>query len=176
MGEVPHDYAAWVRILDRFREGDDASLEVITAGTVEWSPVVAERWTVHVTKALEERLVRISKQLQLGLDRARGDATLLSRSLLDARRALRPLLAFAATPCFPEKVRDHLVGEVHRWAASTQESLEKFARANRSDDGKLLKLIRDNALTSRDFEPAHTAGSQTQPQPASQVRGRRVLL
>jgi len=149
-------------------------IELLIAGTLDWTNVVAERWTTRVAEAFDARLKAVASRLQLSLDRARGDAFSVSQALLGARRALAPLYAAAAMSCAPENVREHWNGEVARFAARTQESLEASAKRNRAD--LLLKALRDNPLTvvvpclpSRETDSASVA-------PVQAARGRRILL
>jgi hypothetical protein len=171
---APATYAEWVPLLERFRDGDDSVLELLLAGTLEWTNVVAERWTARVADAFEARLKTVTSRLQLALDRSRGDAFSVSQALLGARRALSPLHTAAAMSCAPESVREHFAAEVARFAAQTQESLEASAQRNRAD--VLLKALRDNPLTivvpvslSRETESATVTTAQAGP-------GRRILL
>lgn len=144
---IPTTYAEWCALLDRFRDGDDSVLEDMAQGSIAWTNVVAERWTVQVTVALNERLRRLSLRLQRALDAARGDTFAVSNALLDARRALSPLRALVALPCLNEQLRAHLESEVEHWAKQTQQSLEKSAQADRTSQGRLAKALRDNPLT-----------------------------
>jgi hypothetical protein len=171
---VPATYAEWVPLLERFRDGDDSVLDLLLAGTIEWTNVVAERWTARVAEAFDARLKRVTSRLQLALDRSRGDAFSVSQALLGARRALAPLHAAAAMSCVPENVREHFAAEVARFAAGTQESLEASAKRNHAD--VLLKALRDNPLTvvvpiplSRETDSAAVRTAQAGP-------GRRILL
>lgn len=171
---TPGTYAEWVPLLERFRDGDDSVLDLLLAGTLEWTNVVAERWTARVADAFEVRLKAVTSRLQLALDRSRGDVFSVSKALLGARRALAPLHAAAAMPCAPESVREHFAGEVARFAARTQESLEDSAKRNRAD--VLVKALRDNPLTvvlpavvSREADSASDSTAQA-------GRSRRILL
>src|SRR5258706_353072 len=118
---APSEYASWLPLLDRFRDGDDSVLALMQQGSIGWTNVVAERWTQQVSSAVSVRLTGISKMLQVGLERARGDFFAISRALLDARRALQPVRQFATLPCLPENLMSHLKSEVERWARETQE-------------------------------------------------------
>jgi len=172
---APASYAEWVPLLERFRDGDDSVLELLIAGTLEWTNVVAERWTTRVTEAFDARLKAVASRLQLALDRSRGDAFSVSQALLGARRALAPLYAAAAMSCAPENVREHWASEVARFAARTQESLEASAKRNHAD--LLLKALRDNPLTV--IVPAAAPSRETDSTTAAPVqaaRGRRILL
>ncbi|HEX3579603.1 MAG TPA: hypothetical protein VHY33_13650 [Thermoanaerobaculia bacterium] len=171
---APATYAEWVPLLDRFRDGDDSVLELLLAGTLEWTNVVAQRWIARVAEAFDARLKTVTSRLQLALDRSRGDAFAVSQALLGVRRALAPLHAAAAMACAPESVRVHFAGEVARFAARTQESLEASAKRNRAD--LLLKALRDNPLTvvvpvPRSAETDTASAATVQP-----GRGRRILM
>jgi hypothetical protein len=172
----PHAYAEWLPLLDRFRGGDDAALLPMQNGSLEWTNVVAERWTRHVADTLNARLQALSKQLQTGLDRARGDYFAISNALLTARRGLVPLRAFVNLPAMPAEVRSHLASELTRWAAETQKSLERSAEGVRHDEGRLLKTIRDHPLTAVSDVPSTPAASQTSDSIVQPGRGRRIIL
>jgi hypothetical protein len=174
---IPNTYAEWLLVLDRFGAGDDATIEVMNQGTLEWTNVVAERWTRQVSSCLNGRLASLSTRLQTMLDRAKGDYFAISNALLVTRRSLTPLRAFVRLPVFPEDVRQYLVSEVERWASETQKSLEAHAVKNHDDQGRLLKTIRDHSLVARlsaaaTSPPAPTPDDRANPP----VRGRRVIL
>ncbi len=172
--EIPRTYATWLPLLDRFREGDDSVLDLMRQGSIEWSSIVAERWTRHVSSALEGRLSMLSKQLQLALDRSRGEGFAVAAALLNARRSLDRLHEFALIPCVPDNVKNHLGNEINRWAKESQAVLEENAAKIRTDNGRLLKAFRDNRLTARAtvVEPTTRDSSDTAPP----QRGRRVIL
>jgi hypothetical protein len=158
-------------LLDRFRAGDDTVLDTLNSGTIEWTNVVAERWTRQVSDTLTARLQSLSKQLQTGLDRAGGDCFAISNSLLMARRALAPLRAFAGMSSIPADVQRNLESELNRWAGETQKSLEGAAERVRNDQGRLLKTMRDHSLTAVTEPAPHVSAAENQPAPY-----RRVIL
>jgi hypothetical protein len=171
--EVPRSYAGWLPLLDRFKDGDDSVLDLLREGSIEWTSIVAERWTAQLSSALERRLTMLSKQLQLWLDRSRGESFAVAGAVLNARRCLDRLREFASIPCVPDNVKSHLTSEIDRWAMETQKVLEENAAKIRTDHGRLLKTFRDNPLTA--------PGSGNEPQTVSSdikpvQRGRRVIL
>jgi hypothetical protein len=171
---APTAYAEWLPLLEQFRDGDDAVLPAMQNGRLEWTNIVAERWTTRMSEAIKVRLEKIARQLQTGVDRATGDAFSVSRAMLAARRALTPVRTAAALSCLPDQVREYFSGEVERFAAQTQESLESSARRIRNDGGAMLKALRDNPLTAieapnPDPEPPPDSSPPT-------ARGRRVIL
>jgi len=170
MNNSPRVYAEWLPLLDRFREGDDSALPAMQSGTIDWTSGVAERWTTQVSNAMTARLQALSRQLQTGLNRSTNTFG-VSRSMIDARRALAALRALASLPCAPENVRNHLTAELERFIAQVQESLEKSARIIQ-DKGLILKAIRDNPLTAPAPQPEGQTNAVAQPA----IRGRRVIL
>lgn len=170
---APHTYAEWAPLIERFGAGDDSALERMRAGTIEWTNIVAERWTSRLSDALTARLKQVSKQLQLALDRAAGDTFAISRAMLGARRSLAPLHAATSLPCLPENLRAHLADELRRFVSETQNSLETGAKRLRHDDGHVLKALRDNPLTTPPAISPDTTGDST---PEPPIHGRRVLL
>src|SRR5882757_4923862 len=175
MINAPTTYAEWLLLLVRFRAGDDSAVDILRSGTIEWTNVVAERWTRQVADCLTIRLQALSKQLQTALDRARGDHFAISNALLMTRRSLTPLRAFVGMSSLPSDVRSHLVSELDRWAGETQQSLERHAESVRQDQGRLLKTIRDHPLTTV-IEPPTSPLAQEQGGGSPPVRGRRVIL
>lgn len=165
----PATYAEWLPLLERFRDGDDTVLESLRAGTLEWTNVVAERWTARFSEALNARLQSVTAQLQRALDRAHGDLFAVSSAVLAARRALAPLHAVTALPWAPDSVRQHFAGEVVRHAERTQSSLESSAMRNRAD--VLLKTLRDNPLTTI----VASASASSNDAAEAPRRGRRIL-
>lgn len=174
---TPTTYAEWMLVLDRFSAGDDSVIAVMNEGTLEWTNVVAERWTRQVAACLNGRLQAVSTQLQTNLDRSRGDYFSISNALLMARRALTPLRSFVSLPVFPDDVEQHLVAELDRWVSNTQNSLERHAATVRDDHGRLLKTIRDHPLNAVSSDvpacPRTEAPADVTNPP---VRGRRVIL
>lgn len=173
----PRTYAEWVVLLDQFRDNDqqdDVLLESMRQGSLDWTNVVAERWTRQMADTLSARLRTLSKHLQRGLDQARGDQFAISQALLKARRALVSIYALTSLPCLDERVRAHLSAELTRWTRETQDSLEKGARQERSDGGRFLKLLRDHSLVPVVASPQ----SNFDPAPVPEVGGRprRVIL
>lgn len=147
--KAPATYAEWLALLDRFRQGDDCVLEPMRLGRLEWTSVVAERWTRQIASALSDRIDSLSQLLQKALDRAGDDCFAVANALLAARRGLVPLRALTGLPAAPAEVRAHLAGELDRWVADVQRTLERCATTTgHHDQGRMLKTIRDNSLAS----------------------------
>jgi hypothetical protein len=170
----PGAYAEWLPLIEQFRDGDDAVLPAMQSGKLEWTNVVAERWTARMGEAFKARLEKISRQLQTAMDRAGGDPFSVSKAMLAARRALSPLRAVAAVPGLPDHVCKYFSDEVTRFATQTQESLESSAKRIRTDGGAMLKAIRDNPLTTAEPPPGDPDPPSDSSPPSA--RGRRVLL
>ncbi len=171
---APRTYAEWMPLLDRFKAGDNECVAEMQQGSIEWTNVVAERWTRHVVDALDERLSALSNELQAELDRSRHHLP-IGNAMLVARHKLEKLRTFASVPAIPDEVRSHLQAQIDGWAKQTQDSLERHASRARHDQGQLLKTMREHQLTAR---PAATPDRQPDPPqmlPRS-PRGRRILL
>lgn len=170
----PRTYAEWVPLIDSFRNGDNNALGEMAGGTLEWTNVVAERWTKHLGDCLNERLHALSRDFQRSLDRAAGDHLAMGNAMLAVRRTLGILRQFCELKAAPAEVRQFLRSNVEAWATQTQQSLERSALLVRHDQGRLLKTIRDHALTVRTPVSAPTV---VPPEPqASPTRGRRVMF
>jgi len=172
----PRAYAEWLPLLDRFTEGDDLVLDLMRRGSIEWTNVVAERWTGRVAASLTARLQEVSRRLQTGMNRSSGDPFAISRAMLDARRSLAPLYALASLPCVPQEVQSHLSHELERFVTQTQETLEESAKNIRHDHGRVLKALRDNPLTRRPAATPETADQQATQVESQPARGRRNIL
>jgi len=170
----PRVYADWLVLLDRFRSGDNQVLEALLQGSIQWSPVVSERWTNQLAGAITARLQAVSRELNITLGRARSPFS-VSQAMISARRSLLPIRRLASLSAAPEAVRNHMNSEVERFAVQTQKSLEESAQRNHLDSGFLLKSIRDNSLV---ITPVETGVQSEAPVLAavSAFRGRRVIL
>jgi len=167
----PRAYAEWLPVLDRFANGDDDALHDLALGEAPWTSGVAQRWTSQVVFALETRLTALSDSLQRALRRAMSHDD-QARALIAARRRLAALNTFAGLDCIPDEVQARLRAQIESWQTNTQNALEKSARSVRDDDGRMLKVLKENALVRA------TAGSTTPiPDPSRNGgRGRRILL
>jgi hypothetical protein len=170
----PTTYAAWQELLDRFRAGADEVLQALEGGRIEWSPVVAERWTRRMSETLGDRLRVLSAQLQRDLERARGDLHGVESALVRTGRGLVPLARFCRLVCAPPEVQSHLLGELESWTRQTRSSLESQASRFRDDQGLLLRAIR-SARLDIPGETAGTPGRTTDTESPAVVRGRRIL-
>lgn len=173
---APRIYAEWLPLLERFQHGDDSALAPMRKGTIEWTNVVAERWTSRLAEVTSSRLRGLSQQLQLELNRSAGDSFAVARAMLGARRSLIPLFALASLPCAPAEVQAHLREELERFVKQTQSSLERGAEEHRTDNGRLVKLIRDNSLTVPPEADIAMAGAEPPPAETPVARSRRVIL
>lgn len=170
---VPRTYAEWLNLLDRFKAGENDALSAMQLGTIEWTSVVADRWTQHIVDCLNTRLQSLSDQLQRSLNRAAGDHLAIGNSMLLARRGLEPLRAFVALPAIPQNVHAFLAPNLEMWAEETQRSLERHASLVRHDQGRLLKTIREHPLNVKSVTIPTATSQGSMPQAP---KGRRVIL
>ncbi|MFD1705164.1 hypothetical protein ACFSCZ_00170 [Siminovitchia sediminis] len=148
--KIPKHYSEWVDCLDVVKEGtnDQAVIECMEKGSIEWSRGVAERITQRLYETFEHRIKRTSDLLQKDLNRCNGNETEMVKALLSARKRLALLKRLAQLEAFPENVRESLAASLEEYAKNTQESLEKSALSDRT--GRLRMLIKNNAVTKYD--------------------------
>lgn len=173
MSAPPRQYAEWAAALDRFAAGDDASIDAMERGTLEWTAVVAERFAQRLHDAFFARLQDAQRRLGRQLDAARGDEARLAQALVGVRHLLAPLARVARLPALPENVRAHLTGELTRMAETTQQSLEQSARADRRAGERLLAVVRRNPVRVPGMADS---GSAPTAQPSTPAGGRRPII
>jgi hypothetical protein len=172
MSAPPRQYAEWAAALDRFAQGDDATIDEMERGTLEWTAVVAERFTQRLHDAFFTRLQDAQRALGRQLDAARGDEARLAQALVGTRHLLAPLARVARLDVLPEPLRTHLAGELARMASSTQQSLEQSARADRHRGERLLAVVLRNPIRVPGASPAPAAPDAA----PSSTGGRRPII
>lgn len=176
MTSPPRQYAEWAAALDRFAAGDDASIDAMEQGTLEWTAVVAERFTQRLHDAFFSRLQDAQRRLGRHLDSARGDETRLAQALVGARHLLAPLARVARLVALPENVRTHLHGELTRLAENIQQSLEASARADRRAGERLLAVVRRNPIRVPGGPEPSAATHPAETRPATPGARRPIIL
>ena len=175
MTTSPVIYADWVVLLDRFGSGEDEVVPIMQQGSIEWTNVVAERWTQQVAWAFKTRIEALSQLLQIALQRVREPADVANAMIL-ARRGLAPLQAFIRIEAIPEQVKDNLAAALNGWVTGTQENLELGAESLRHTDyGRLLKTFRDHPLGAGIFSAEAEVPTSSTPE-ANPPSHRRIIL
>lgn len=146
MSAPPRQYAEWVAALDRFGSGDDASIDSMERGALDWTGGVADRFAQRLHEAFFSRLQDAQRRLGRQLDAARGNETRLAQALVGSRHLLAPLARVARLPALPAHVRAHLSSELTRMVDTTQQSLETSARSDRRAGERLLAVVRRNPI------------------------------
>jgi hypothetical protein len=152
----PTTYSEWSDCVDAF-EGSEHDEDVVVAmsrGKLNWNSGVATLFSERISDAFNLRLKRCADRMERDF-KTGGDETTVVRALLDTRRTLTLLHRVATIPSFPETLREHLAGEIRRYAERTQQSLEDSAKHDRS--GRLASLMRNNSLLR--YEPAPEPGA-----------------
>lgn len=145
---APHTYSEWTNVLAVFKEkSNDADvLPAMQAGTIEWQPGVAERFSKKLIDAVNARMNMASDKFQKEMSRAGG----LEGAIVQAVLALRKEMAFLAQavnlPVIPENERQHYLNLVLKQADTMQKSLEDSARRDRT--GKLSSIVRNHKVNS----------------------------
>lgn len=142
----PRVYAEWVTLLDLLRDktNDDAVLQAMRQGTLEWQTGVAERFVKKLTDTVNSRLNGATDKFQKELSRSRGEERAIIQALLSLRRELAFLANAMNLPVLPEKDRATYRGLVMEQADKIQKSLEDSAKNDRS--GKLASIVRNHRV------------------------------
>lgn len=169
---APSIYAEWALLVERFSAGEDTVLDVMERGTIAWTNVVAERFTLLVTTALDRRLIDLSQRLNRDLRLTNGDRDVFTRALLSARVRLAGLERFARLSAYDRRLREHLVQCVELWAERTHQTLESSLQKN-NDQGVFLSLLRRTPLRPAVSKLNEQSLPATRPGDAP---GRRILF
>jgi len=164
MIEPPTTYSEWSDCVEIFETGeqDDAVVLAMSRGTLNWNSGVAGLFSERISGAFNTRLKRCADRMERDF-KAGGDETTVVRAMLDTRRTLTLLHRVATIPSFPEMLREHLSGEIRKYAERAQQSLEDSAKHDRS--GHLASLLRNNSLLR--YEPILELATSTTPAPKS---------
>jgi len=144
--QPPHIYADWVEVLTVFknRTDDEAVLQAMQQGTLEWQAGVADRFTERLIEAVKTRLDSGIDRFQTNLSHARGQEREIVGALVTLRKELAFLVQAVDLPAIPQDSRDELKRLVREQADSIQSSLDDSAKTDRV--GKLAMIIRNNKV------------------------------
>lgn len=144
----PSTYSQWVDILDilKSKTNDEAVLEAMLRGTIEWQTGVAERFTKKLTDVINFRMNAATDKFQKEMSRAYGQERVIVQALLNLRKEMSFLAKAINLPCIPEKDRAQYYSLVLEQANNMQNSLEDSAKKDRT--GKLASIVRNNKVNS----------------------------
>lgn len=144
----PKTYSEWVAVLDMLKEksDDEAVLDAMQRGTIEWQSGVAERFAKKLIDVINYRMNAASDKFQKEMTRCGGQERAIVQALLALRRELAFLSRAICLPAIPEKDRQQYHQLVISQANSIQNSLEDSAKTDRS--GKLASIVRNNKVNA----------------------------
>lgn len=144
----PATYADWVKLLDDLKEktDDDAVLEAMQKGTLEWQSGVAERFARKLVDAVNHRLNGATDRFQKEMGRCRGEERVIVQAIYSLRRELSFLSKTVDLPAIPEKDRKKYRELVIEQADKIQKSLEDSAKRDRT--GKLYSIVKNNRVNA----------------------------
>lgn len=144
----PHTYSEWVAILDmlKAKSDDEAVLEAMLQGTIEWQSGVAERFAKKLVDVINFRMNSASDKFQKEMGRAYGQERAIVQALLALRKEMCFLSKAINLPAIPEKDRNQYHQLVISQANSMQSSLEDSAKKDRT--GKLASIVRNNRVNA----------------------------
>ena len=146
--KIPNTYSEWATILDMLKnkEDDEAVLEAMLQGKIEWQAGVAERFSKKLIEAINHRMNSATDKFQKEISRTQGQERAIVQTLISLRKELCFLTKAINLPTIPEKDREHYTQLVVEQADKIQESLEDSAKHDRS--GKLASIIRNNKVNN----------------------------
>lgn len=144
----PKTYAEWATVLDMLKDktDDEAVLDAMLKGTIEWQSGVAERFAKKLIDVINFRMNAASDKFQVEMNRARGQERAIVQALLGLRKEMCFLAKAINLPAIPEKDRCQYYQLVLSQADSMQSSLEESAKKDRT--GKLASIVRNNKVNS----------------------------
>ncbi len=144
----PHTYSEWVAVLDilKSKTDDDAVLDAMLRGTIEWQSGVAERFAKKLVDVINFRMNAASDKFQKEMGRAYGQERAIVQALLALRKEMLFLSKAINLPAIPEKDRNQYHQLVISQANSMQSSLEDSAKKDRT--GKLASIVRNNRVNA----------------------------
>jgi len=144
----PHTYSEWVAVLDKLKAktDDEAVLEAMLQGTIEWQSGVAERFAKKLIDVINFRMNSASDRFQKEMSRAYGQEGAIVQALLALRKEMRFLAKAINLPAIPEKDRNQYHQLVIEQANNMQKSLEDSAKKDRT--GKLASIVRNNRVNA----------------------------
>lgn len=144
----PHTYSEWVAVLDMLKDktDDEAVLEAMLKGTIEWQSGVAERFAKKLVDVINFRMNSASDKFQKEMSRSYGQERAIVQALLALRKEMCFLSKAINLPAIPEKDRNQYHQLVISQANSMQSSLEDSAKKDRT--GKLASLVRNNRVNA----------------------------
>jgi len=144
----PHTYSEWVTVLDmlKAKSDDEAVLEAMLQGTIEWQSGVAERFAKKLVDVINFRMNSASDKFQKEMGRAYGQERAIVQALLALRKEMCFLSKAINLPAIPEKDRNQYHQLVISQANSMQSSLEDSAKKDRT--GKLASIVRNNRVNA----------------------------
>lgn len=142
----PKTYAEWVNILNelKLKTDDQAVLEAMRKGTLQWQSGIAERFTKKLMETLSYRFNNATDKFQKELNYANGRESVIVQALLSLRKEICFLAEATKLPTIPQEFRDLYYNKIVENAVDIQNSLENSAKNDRS--GKLYSIVKNNRV------------------------------
>ena len=144
MDKAPKIYAAWIKVFNVLKSGEDdeAILPLMQEGEIVWQSGVAERFLRKLVDTINFRLNKATDAFQRS---HQTDENEIVQSLMQLRRELQFMLRVVDINTIPVKEKTELRNMIINQSTSIQESLEKSSESDRS--GKLSSIIKNNKVT-----------------------------
>ena len=144
----PRIYSEWVEVINmlKAKTDDDAVLQALQQGTIEWQSGVAERFANKLIDTINSRMNAATEKFQRDLNNARGHEGQIVQALLGLRKEMLFLSQAINLNAIPQKDRSHYLQLVLKQADSMQLSLEDSAKKDRT--GKMSSIVRNHKVNA----------------------------
>jgi len=144
----PKTYSEWVETFDilKAKTNDDAVLQALHGGTIEWQSGVAERFAKKLTDTVNARMNAAADKFQKDMNNARGHEGHIVQALITLRKEMSFLSQAINLPAIPEKDRCRYHQLVLKQADKMQTSLEDSAKIDRT--GKMASIVRNHKVNN----------------------------
>ena len=142
----PRIYFEWVEVFDMLidKTDDNAVLQALQQGTIEWQLGVSERFSNKMIDSVNVRLKAATEKFSRDFDNAYGQESYISQALLSFRKEMAFLFQVVDLPAIPEKDRIQYCDMIRTQADAIQGELENFAKTERT--GKLENIFRNHRV------------------------------
>ena len=143
---VPKTYSEWAEILTLLEQkvDDEAVLNAMHRGTIEWQTGVADPFSQNVIDVINIRMNWATDKLSKDMSRAKGQESVIVQALLSLRREMCFLAKAINLPAIPTDYRQQYHQLVIKQANSMQSSLEDSAKQDKT--GKLASIVRNHRV------------------------------
>lgn len=146
---ITTSYSEWVRLLDKFGEGDDSVISEFNSRSFELDAGTAQRFYKHVEETYKKRKEKWLTQFQKSFTnrpiKSESDIIILLR---EGKQNLLPLLRFASTNGMPVDLSNLLKKDLDEFVCEIRKSLKENLSRTQAGREKILMMFNSFGLYS----------------------------